>query len=87
MALRRLPPARVNVGLLALVALLAAALCIGAPSRVDLALILFLFPAVVWLGASTRVAGWLVPACAVAGLVSYPLYAWHMPILLRFIKP
>jgi len=86
-AIERARPARSNVGILTLSALLILALSLGRPSRVDLALTLLLFPALVWLGASTTVGRRLGPICSAVGRASYPLYAWHMPILLRVINP
>ena len=86
-AIQRARPVRANVGILTLSALLILALSLGRPSRVDLALTLVLFPVLVWVGASTTVSRRLAPICSWIGRASYPLYAWHMPILLRVISP
>lgn len=86
-ALSRVRAARVNIGAPLLSLLLAATLALGGPSRIDLVLILVVFPAIVWLGSATVVRERLATMCGWAGVASYPLYAWHMPILLRLIKP
>jgi peptidoglycan/LPS O-acetylase OafA/YrhL len=86
-ALRRVRPAPGGVSVLALSALLVLALCAGGPSRFDLLLILVLLPAIVWAGASSTVGRRAGAVCSMAGRISYPLYACHMPMLLRLIKP
>ena len=67
-----------------LVAALAAVLAAGPPDGLQLAFDLFavllLFPALVYLGAGNEPRGWMRPAMAWAGAVSYPVYILQVPL-------
>lgn len=66
----------------AVVAALAAAL-VFTPNNglLQLAVVLGLFPLLLWMGVGCEPPERLAPLCAAAGRVSYPLYMIHMPLL------
>ncbi|MGE0827888.1 MAG: acyltransferase family protein, partial [Hyphomonadaceae bacterium] len=49
---------------------------------VDVLIVVFVFPIILWLGASARPQGWTASACKSLGDTSYALYALHSPLLI-----